>query len=139
MTKQMLVLRTTPNGHQYYEVNHSVAGSLPSTKNHQGRIQDDEDESNVKMFELPGSPRCPVQTVISYLLHLHPDADFYQTLMQTSTKSLERLMQESSGWFPYDRRRSQTIVDRRSKIANNRRRSQKKLFPYNHNDRRAEP
>ena len=39
MTKQMLVLRKTPNGCQYYEVNHSVAGSLPSTKNHQGGIQ----------------------------------------------------------------------------------------------------
>ena len=74
MTKQMLVLRTTPNGRQYYEVNRSVAGFLSSTKNHQGGIQDDEDESNAKMFELPGSPRCPVK---SYLLHLHPDADFF--------------------------------------------------------------
>ena len=77
MTKQMLVLRTTLKGSQYYEVNRSVAGSLPSTKNHQGGIQDDEDESNAKMFELPGSPRCPVQTVKSYLLHLQPDADFF--------------------------------------------------------------
>ena len=77
MTKQMLVFRTTLNGSQYYEVNRSVAGSLPSTKNHQGGIQDGEDESNAKMFELPGSPRCPVQTVKSYLLHLHPDADFF--------------------------------------------------------------
>ena len=77
MTKPMLVLRTTPNCHHYYEVNHSMAGVLPSTKNHQGRIQDGEDESNAKMFELPGSPRCPVQTVKSYLLHLHPDADFF--------------------------------------------------------------
>ena len=44
----MLVLRTTPNGRQYYEINCSVAGALPSTKNHQGGIQDDEDESDAK-------------------------------------------------------------------------------------------
>ena len=29
------------------------------------------------MFELPGSPRCPVLTVKSYLLHWHPAADFF--------------------------------------------------------------
>ena len=78
MTKQMLVLRTTPNGRRYYEINpRSVAGALPSTKNHQGGIQDDEDESDAKMFELPGSARCPVQIVRNYLLHLNPDADYF--------------------------------------------------------------
>lgn len=77
MTKQMIVLRTTPNGRQYYEINRGVAGALPSTKNHQGGIRDEEDESNGKMFECPGSARCPVQTVKNYLLHLNPEADFF--------------------------------------------------------------
>ena len=77
MTKQMLILRSTPDGREYFEINRSVAGALPSTKNHQGGIRDAEDESNAKMFQLPGSERCPVQTVKNYLLHLHPDADFF--------------------------------------------------------------
>jgi len=47
----MLVLRTTPNGRQYHEINRRVHGTLPRTKNHQGRIQGVEDESNAKMFE----------------------------------------------------------------------------------------
>lgn len=77
MTKQMLVLRATPDGRQFYEINRSVAGALPSTKNHQGGITDEEDESNGKMFECPGSARCPVQTVKNYILHLNPEAEFF--------------------------------------------------------------
>ena len=60
MTKQMIVLRTTPNGRQYYAIIRGVAGALPSTKNHQRGIRDEEDEFNGKMFECPGSARCPV-------------------------------------------------------------------------------
>ena len=67
MTKQMIVLRTTPNGRQYYEINRGVVGALPSTQNHQGGIRDEEDESNGKMFECPGSAECPIQTVKDYL------------------------------------------------------------------------
>ncbi|XP_078371764.1 uncharacterized protein LOC144655391 isoform X2 [Oculina patagonica] len=77
MTKQMLVLRATPDGRQFYEINRSVAGALPSTKNHQGGITDEEDKSNGKMFECPGSARCPVQTVKNYILHLNPEAEFF--------------------------------------------------------------
>ena len=29
------------------------------------------------MFECPGSPRCPVETVKNYLLYLNPEADFF--------------------------------------------------------------
>ena len=86
MTKQMIVLRTTPNGRQYYEINRGVAGALPSTKNHQGGIRDEEDESNGKMFECPGSARCPVQTVKNYLL--------IQKLT-SSTRSHERSVRQS--------------------------------------------
>ena len=35
------------------------------------------------------------------------------------------------GWFPYDRKRSQTIADRRRSRIVDRRRSQRDLFPYN--------
>ena len=77
MTKKMLLLRTTPSGRQYYEIDRSGAGALPSTKNHQGGLKDEEDESNAKMFECHGSSRCPVETVKNYLLHLNPEADFF--------------------------------------------------------------
>ena len=77
MTKQMLVLRTTPDWRHFFEINREVAGALPSTKNHQGGIRDEEDESNGKMFDCPGSERCPVKTVKNYLLHLNPETDFF--------------------------------------------------------------
>ena len=73
----MLILRTTPSGRQYYEIDRSVAGALLSTKNHQGGLKDEENESNAKMFECPGSPRCPVETVKNCFLHLNPEADFF--------------------------------------------------------------
>ena len=38
---------------------------------------------------------------------------------------------ERKGWFPYDRKRSQTIADRRRSRIVDRRRSQRVLFPYN--------
>ena len=37
----------------------------------------------------------------------------------------------TKGWFPYDRKRSQTIADRRRSRIVDRRRSQRVLFPYN--------
>ena len=87
MTKQIIVLRTTPNGRQYYEINRVVAGAFPSTKNHQGGIRDEEDESaNGKMFKCPGSARCPVHTVKNYLLHLNPEADFFSLQEATSVR-----------------------------------------------------
>ena len=36
------------------------------------KVHDNEDESDGKMVEVKGSPRCPVQTVDNYLRHLHP-------------------------------------------------------------------
>ena len=73
----MLVLRTTPDGRHFFEINREVAGALPSTKNHQGGIRDEEDESNGKMFDCPGSERCPVKTVKNYLLHLNLETNFF--------------------------------------------------------------
>ena len=40
------------------------------------RLIDEDDESNGKMFEVPGSQRCPVQTVENYISHLNPETEF---------------------------------------------------------------
>ena len=53
----------TPQGVKYYELNRSQPGSLPATKNHQGGLADAKDESDAKIFSVPGSERCPVKTV----------------------------------------------------------------------------
>ena len=48
------------------------AGVLTS-KNHQGGLADSEDHSDGKIFSRPGSSRCPVETIQSYLSHLSPE------------------------------------------------------------------
>lgn len=40
------------------------------------RLNDEEDESDGKMFEVPGSPRFPVQTMDNYISHLSPEMEF---------------------------------------------------------------
>ncbi|XP_060793157.1 uncharacterized protein LOC132896388 isoform X2 [Neoarius graeffei] len=65
----MLVLRSTPDGREYYELNREVAGSVLAAKNHQG---DPEDESDGKIYSVPDSRYCPVETVKNYLKHLNP-------------------------------------------------------------------
>lgn len=76
MTKTMLALRRTPLGKRYYELQRQLPGAVLATKNHQGGLNDEEDESDGKMFEVPGSPRCPVQTVENYISHLNPEMEF---------------------------------------------------------------
>ena len=76
MTKTMLALRRAPLGKRYYELERQIPGAVLATKNHQGGLNDEEDESDGKMFEVPGSPRCPVQTVENYISHLNPKMDF---------------------------------------------------------------
>ena len=66
------------------ESNPGVAIALPSTTNHQGAIRDEKVESNGKMFECPGSVRCPLQTMKNYL-HLNSEVDFYQKPQELST------------------------------------------------------
>ena len=39
-------------------------------KKHQAGLDDKEDESNGKIFERPGSKRCPVRLIEKYLSHL---------------------------------------------------------------------
>ena len=66
LDKEMLVLRQTPEGRRYYELR-----AVLSTKNHQGGLHDNADESNGKMFEVKDSSRCPVQTMENYLRNLN--------------------------------------------------------------------
>ncbi|XP_068686709.1 uncharacterized protein [Montipora foliosa] len=75
LTLAMLSLRKTPQGVEYYELNRSHPGSLLATKNHQGGLADAEDESDAKIFSVPGSERCPVKTLKNYLSHLNPTSD----------------------------------------------------------------
>jgi len=75
LTPAMLSLRKTPQGVEYYELNRSQPGSLPATKNHQRGLADAEDESDAKIFSLPGSERCPVKTLKNYLSHLNPTSN----------------------------------------------------------------
>lgn len=79
MTKHMLALRTTLSGRRFFEINRGVTGTLMANSiTHQGVVKSVEEEwSSAKMFECPGSPRCPVETVKNYLLHLHPGAEFF--------------------------------------------------------------
>ena len=75
LTPAMLSLRKTPQGVEYYELNRSQPGSLPATKNQQGGLAEAEDESDAKIFSVPGSERCPVKALKNYLGHLNPTSD----------------------------------------------------------------
>ena len=48
-------LRKTPQGVECFELNRSKPGSLPATKNHQGGLEDSEDESDAKIVSVPDS------------------------------------------------------------------------------------
>ena len=72
LKKSMLVLRKTTDGREYFEIDKKNPGAVLPTKNHQGGLQDDEDESDGKRFASPDSPRCPVATLQAYLSHLNP-------------------------------------------------------------------
>ena len=73
MKKTMLALRKTPAGEQYYEVSNE-RGAVLATRNHQGGIDDPDDESNGNFFERPGSKQCPVKLISKYLSHLNPES-----------------------------------------------------------------
>ena len=77
MKSNMLVFRKTPQGKEYCELNREVAGSVPSTKNHQGRLHDHEDHSDGKYWlwrirqlaqSKPSETTCPIliQSVSSF-------------------------------------------------------------------------
>lgn len=68
--RDMLVLGRTPQGLEYYELNRQMPRSLPSAIS-----TDDEEDSEAKVFAVPGSARCPVKTLKNYLSHLNPASD----------------------------------------------------------------
>ena len=87
LIREMLVLRSTPQGRKYYELR-NVLGS----KNHQGGLYDNNDESDGKIFEVPHSPRCPVKTVQNYLNHLNPELEvLFQRPKAMSTARKEQV------------------------------------------------
>ena len=73
MKKTMLALRKTPAGEEYYEVSNK-GGAVLATKNHQGGLDDPDDESNRKIFQRSSSKRCPVKLISKYLSHLNPES-----------------------------------------------------------------
>ena len=84
LTKEMLVLQTTPQGRRYYELRRDA---LLSTKNLQGGLNDPTDESDGKMFEVINSSRCPVKTIENFLKHLNPKLDcLFQRPRELSAK-----------------------------------------------------
>ena len=75
MKKSMLRLVSTANGEEYFELNKNEAGTVPTSKNHQGGLEVTEDHSDGKIFSTPGSLRCPVALSKVYLAHLNPEND----------------------------------------------------------------
>ena len=69
----MLPLRETPAGEEYYEVSNE-RGAVLATKNHQGGLDDPDDESNGKIFERSGSKWFPVKLISKYLSHLNTES-----------------------------------------------------------------
>lgn len=96
MKPAMLVLRTTPQGQEYFELNRQFPGAVAATKNHQGGLNDAEDESDAKIFSVPESPRCPVKTLKNYLSHLNPKQE---ALFQRPREVRSFSPDEENVWF----------------------------------------
>lgn len=70
LKREMLVLEKTAQGVEYYELHRQMSRTLPSATS-----TEDEEESEAKIFAVPGSERCPVNTIKNYLAHLNPVSD----------------------------------------------------------------
>ena len=101
MKPAMLVLRMTPQGQEYFELNRQFPGAVAATKNHQGGLNDVEDESDAKIFSVPESPKCPVKTIKNYLSHLNPKQD---ALFQRPKEVRSFSPEEEKVWFCNHRR-----------------------------------
>lgn len=93
----MLILRSTVNGKEYYEMNREIAGALPATKNHQGGLNDAEDESDGKIFANPESEFCPVKTIRNYLQHLNPGCD--ALFQRPKNANCQKFKAEEAVWY----------------------------------------
>lgn len=97
MKKSMLRLAVTAAGEEYFELNKEEPGAVLSTKNHTGGLEGTEDHADGKIFSSPGSKRCPVQTIKSYLSHLNPEVEFL--FQRPKAKSTRFNPEEDSVWF----------------------------------------
>jgi hypothetical protein len=59
----------TADGQEYFELNRSEPGAVRTSKNHTGGLDGSEDHSDGKIFSQPGSKRCPVEILKTYLIH----------------------------------------------------------------------
>ena len=93
MKKNFLVLIQDANGEKYVEINRERGAGVLTSKNHQGGLADSEDHSNGKIFARPGSSRCPVEKIQSYLSHLNPE---YSSLFKKARNQCKNLIQLST-------------------------------------------
>ena len=93
--KNLLVLRQDANGEKYFEINMERGAGVLTSKNHQGGLAVSEDHSDGKIFARPGSSRCPVETIQSYLSHLNRNAVAFFKKHETSAKNLIQLSIQS--------------------------------------------
>ena len=88
-------------------------------KNLQGGLADAEDESDAKIFSVPGSERCPVKTPKNYLGHLNPTSDdLFQRPKDGQSKKFKPA--DDKNWFcrePLDRTTLDNMMKEMSKRA----------------------
>ena len=69
----MLRLVKTAGSQEYFQLNRCEPGAVLTSKNHTGGLDSSEDHSDGKIFSQPGSERCPVEILKTYLKHLNPN------------------------------------------------------------------
>ena len=97
MKKSMLRLAVTAACEEYFELNKEEPGAVLSTKNHTGGLEGSEELADGKIFSSPGSKRCSVQTIKSYLSHLNPEVEFL--FQRPKAESTRFNPEEDSVWF----------------------------------------
>ena len=76
----------SPDG-EYFKLNKSEPGMVLTSKNRTGGLEGTEDHSDGKIFSQPGSARCPVQVIKTFLSHLNPDINaLFQRPEELSSK-----------------------------------------------------
>ena len=76
----------SPDG-EYFELNKSEPSTVLTSKNHTGGLEGTEDHSDWKIFSQPGSARCLVQVIKTFLSHLNPDINaLFQRPKELSSK-----------------------------------------------------
>lgn len=76
----MFILRQTPQGRRYFELQREFSGAVLSTKNHQGGLNDNTDEADGKMFE------C-LRFLVPHVAPYRPYKISWATLIQLLTAS----------------------------------------------------